>query len=591
MAIIKLTRQLANQIAAGEVVERPASVVKELVENSLDAEATRVEIDIEQGGSKLIRIVDNGLGIAQHDLQLALERHATSKIEKLADLEAILSFGFRGEALASMSAVSRLTLSSKPKTQQQAWRAYTQGRDMEVQLQPCAHPKGTTVEVADLFFNTPARRRFLKADKTEFSHIDEWLKRLSLVRKDVAFQLRHQGKVVRRYPVAQTPEAWQQRLQQVCGREFAQQAVEVACDHEKIKVLGYVQVHHQDKAPLQYMYVNGRIIRDRMLMHAVKQAHLNLQSDQSLSYILMLEIEPSEVDINVHPAKHEVRFHDTRSVHAFLVQALSSAIVQTAHVSPVSAQEKAPEVLNTVPNKEVTAVKQSLHHTDLPQHAERAHKAQSTSFKTSSASEHPTASQTTHRPQPFSYSVQDTVSAYKRLAHTQTEHKASEPLVLADQYFVHAIADALYVVPIQKAYRQVLDVELKDKIAEGLVAQPLLLPVSIELDARLVQGLEQHMFLLHKFGFFWKVKGKCVILLKVSHYLRHLDVSDFFVTWLTYLVEKKEAYSDAEGFVSILSQYVSDVSSIWQRWLNLPAETLDQRLAAGFHIPWCNFIK
>ncbi|MGB6135317.1 MAG: DNA mismatch repair endonuclease MutL, partial [Shewanella sp.] len=224
MAIELLPPQLANQIAAGEVVERPASVVKELVENSLDAGATRVEIDIDKGGSKLIRIRDNGMGIAKDELALALSRHATSKVHSLDDLEAILSFGFRGEALASISSVSRLTLTSKTAEQSEAWQAYAEGSQMDVKVTPAAHPQGSTIEVVDLFFNTPARRRFLKSDKTEFTHIDEWLKRIAMARSDIHFALTHNGKQVRQYRPANTDIQTQQRLAQICGRAFAEQA-------------------------------------------------------------------------------------------------------------------------------------------------------------------------------------------------------------------------------------------------------------------------------------------------------------------------------------------------------------------------------
>ncbi|MGL5668951.1 MAG: DNA mismatch repair endonuclease MutL, partial [Shewanella sp.] len=229
MGIQILPPQLANQIAAGEVVERPASVVKELVENSLDAGATRIDIEIDKGGSKLIKIRDNGSGIPKDELALALSRHATSKLHSLDDLEAILSFGFRGEALASISSVSRLTLTSRTAEQTEAWQAYAEGVDMAVKVMPAAHPVGSTIEVVDLFFNTPARRRFLKSDKTEFTHIDEWLKRIALVRGDIHFTLTHNGKTVRNYRPAMNEPQYLQRLTQVAGRQFADEALRVEC--------------------------------------------------------------------------------------------------------------------------------------------------------------------------------------------------------------------------------------------------------------------------------------------------------------------------------------------------------------------------
>ena len=240
MTIRILSPQLANQIAAGEVVERPASVVKELVENSLDAGATAITIDIEKGGSKLIRIRDNGCGISRDELELALSRHATSKIHQLEDLEQILSLGFRGEALASISSVSRLTLTSKPATQESAWQAIAEGRDMQVTIKPAAHPNGTSIDVVDLFFNTPARRRFLRSEKTEFAHIDELIKRLALSRFDVQWTLTHNGQAVRQLKAAQDQNTKEKRLLALCGRQFMANAVFVESSYDDMHLSGWV---------------------------------------------------------------------------------------------------------------------------------------------------------------------------------------------------------------------------------------------------------------------------------------------------------------------------------------------------------------
>lgn len=345
MPIQLLPPQLANQIAAGEVVERPASVVKELVENSLDAGATQLEIEIEKGGSKLIRIRDNGCGIAEQELVLALSRHATSKISTLADLEHIESLGFRGEALASISSVSRLTLTSKSIGQDNAWQAAAEGRDMAVQVRPAAHPQGTSIEVLDLFFNTPARRRFLRSDKTEFSHIDELIKRLALSRFDVGWLLNHNGQSVRRLPVADTVAARQKRLAALCGRSFAEQALWIESQYGQIKLTGWLlpAAACQQVAACQYSYVNGRMMRDKLLNHAIRQAYGDLlAAEQQPAFVLYLELDAAEVDVNVHPAKHEVRFHQARLVHDFVVQALADALVQTncavkATAAPLSA--------------------------------------------------------------------------------------------------------------------------------------------------------------------------------------------------------------------------------------------------------------
>lgn len=333
MPIQILPARLANQIAAGEVVERPASVVKELVENSLDAGATRIDIDIEKGGSRLIRIRDNGKGIPKDELSLALSRHATSKITTLDDLEAIVSLGFRGEALASISSVSRLTLTSRTEAQEEAWSAYAEGRDMEVQLKPAAHPVGTTLEVLDLFFNTPARRKFLRTEKTEFNHIDELIKRIALSRFDVAITLRHNGKIIRQYRAAQTDIQKERRLATACGSGFLQHALVVELAHGDLKLSGWVCSSQGARAQndIQYCYVNGRMMKDKLINHAIRQAYeSSLRADQYAAYVLYIDVDPHQVDVNVHPAKHEVRFHQARLVHDFIYQALQSALQQGA---------------------------------------------------------------------------------------------------------------------------------------------------------------------------------------------------------------------------------------------------------------------
>ncbi len=332
MPIQILPARLANQIAAGEVVERPASVVKELVENSLDAGATRIDIDIDKGGSRTIRIRDNGKGIVKDELGLALSRHATSKIASLDDLEAIVSLGFRGEALASISSVSRLTLTSRTQDQEEAWSAYAEGRDMDVQLKPAAHPVGTTLEVLDLFFNTPARRKFLRTEKTEFNHIDELLKRIALSRFDVAINLRHNGKLIRQYRASDTQVQKERRLAAVCGGPFLKHALAVELEHGDLKLSGWICNSHgaRPQNDIQYCYVNGRMMKDKLINHAIRQAYeSSLPSDLYAAYVLFIEVDPHQVDVNVHPAKHEVRFHQGRWVHDFIYQAIQSALQQS----------------------------------------------------------------------------------------------------------------------------------------------------------------------------------------------------------------------------------------------------------------------
>ena len=334
MSIQILSAQLANQIAAGEVVERPASIVKELVENSIDAGATKIDINIEQGGQKRITITDNGCGIVQDELALALSRHATSKITSIEDLAQIASLGFRGEALASISSVARLTLTSKPATQSEAWQVHCEGRDMDVIMNPAAHPDGSTVDVVDLFFNTPARRKFLKTHKTEFTHIDELIKRMALSHHEVAFKLTHNGKTIRQLPI----QSIEKRIDAICGKGFISDCVAVERDYQGIKVTSWLTkpMVHRTQNDAQYTFVNGRMMRDKLINHAVRQAYEGLIDSQYYpGYVLFIEVPYTDVDVNVHPAKHEVRFVNSRVVHDFLYQSLVDALNRSFTDNPV----------------------------------------------------------------------------------------------------------------------------------------------------------------------------------------------------------------------------------------------------------------
>lgn len=327
--IKKLTPRLANQIAAGEVVERPASVIKELIENSVDAGATVLEIEVEAGGIKLMRVRDNGCGISQDDLPLALSRHATSKIHVLDDLEAVGTLGFRGEALASVSSVSRLKLTSNDGESDSAWCAQTEGRDMEATLMPAAHPQGSTVEVRDLFFNTPARRKFMRTEKTEFSRIEDVIKRLALSRFELSFSLKNNGRVVHSWRSATTQAEQERRVAQICGPAFIEQSLFIDIEHTDLRLWGWVALptFSRSQADLQHFYVNGRAIKDRLVTHAVKQAYQDVMyHGRHPAYVLFLELNPANVDVNVHPTKHEVRFRDGRLVHDFLFRSLHKAL-------------------------------------------------------------------------------------------------------------------------------------------------------------------------------------------------------------------------------------------------------------------------
>jgi DNA mismatch repair protein MutL len=324
-----LSPRLANQIAAGEVVERPASVLKELVENALDSGARRVDVEVEQGGARLIRVRDDGVGIPEAELPLALSRHATSKIATLDDLEAVVSLGFRGEALASISSVSRLTLTSRTEEQEAASRVEVEGRDMDARVSPAAHPVGTTVEVRDLFFNTPARRKFLRTEKTEFGHVEEVLRRQALGRFDTGFTLRHNQKVVHSLRPAETELDHERRVGSLCGQKFIDNAVVIDAEATGLRLRGWVALptFSRSQSDLQYFFVNDRVIRDRLVAHAVRQAYRDvLYNNRHPAFVLYLELDPANVDVNVHPTKHEVRFRDGRLVHDFIFRTLHRAL-------------------------------------------------------------------------------------------------------------------------------------------------------------------------------------------------------------------------------------------------------------------------
>ena len=317
-----LNPALANQIAAGEVIERPASVVKELLENSIDAGATELIIRVEQGGSTLIEIMDNGRGIHAEDLPLAVMRHATSKIQTAEDLHAIVSLGFRGEALASIAAVSRLTLTSSQADDGIGYQVEVNGTAFDHQeIQAVAAPKGTHIRVQDLFFNVPARRKFLKKPGTEFGHIEEIVRRLALTHFDIRFVLEHNQSIKLNLPIADSGELRFQRVQQLLGRAFTENAYWMDADSINMRLTGWLG-HPSDaraQADLQYVYVNGRIVKDKTISHALRMAYDGiLHGHQHAGYLLFLEVDPENIDVNVHPTKHEIRFLNQREVHEFV---------------------------------------------------------------------------------------------------------------------------------------------------------------------------------------------------------------------------------------------------------------------------------
>lgn len=550
---------LANQIAAGEVVERPSSVVKELVENSLDAGADRVEIDIDKGGAKLIRIRDNGGGVAKDELVLALSRHATSKVATLDDLEGINSLGFRGEALASISSVSRLTFTSRTAEQSEAWQAQAEGREMSVTVKPAAHPVGTTVEVVDLFFNTPARRKFMRSEKTEFAHIDELVRRIALSRFDVTLILRHNGKVVRQYKAANTVAEQERRLAAVCGSPFMHHALAVESEHSDVRLWGWLATPAgaRPQNDLQYTYVNGRMMRDKLINHAIRQAYDELlPADRFAAYVLYIELDPRQVDVNVHPAKHEVRFHQARLIHDFIFQALFTALRQPGATSDESDQPLA-ETLVELP---VSAP------IEYPGQAPRAewygaehnYRAPAREVREGSGAGRPGNYQPPEPPSREAMrgmgallttlpTVQDTPLAETETAPAAVAAKAGawRALTLVEQAYLLLERDnRLALLSLVRAERLLLRHWLLETWGQGLAAQPLLLPVSFKLPKNLVALVETQERLLKRMGLELKSGGRdTMILTRVPALLRQTDL----VRLLPELLQLIESGSDSDA--------------------------------------------
>ncbi|MFZ9127958.1 MAG: DNA mismatch repair endonuclease MutL [Pseudomonadales bacterium] len=330
--IQRLSPRLANQIAAGEVVERPASVIKELLENALDAEATRIDIVLEAGGSKRMLVRDNGRGVPADDLKLALERHATSKISEQEDLEGIATLGFRGEALASIASVSKLVMTSNASDEKAGWCVRSAGESMQSELSPAAHPRGTTVDVEDLFYNTPARRKFLRTEKTELARIEDIVRKISLSHPKVQLSLTHQGKVVRQYAAAMSMNERELRVKQALGPAFIEAAMYFEEERGGMRLSGWVATprYSRSQADQQYFFVNGRSIRDKVLSHAVRQGYQDvLHYGRHPAYVIFFELDPRHVDVNVHPTKHEVRFRESRGVHDFIFSTIHQVLAKS----------------------------------------------------------------------------------------------------------------------------------------------------------------------------------------------------------------------------------------------------------------------
>ncbi|MBU0654858.1 MAG: DNA mismatch repair endonuclease MutL [Gammaproteobacteria bacterium] len=496
MPIRQLPTHLINQIAAGEVVERPASVVKELLENALDAGATRIEVNIEQGGGKRIRIRDNGSGIPRDELMLALSRHATSKISTLDDLEQVRSLGFRGEALPSIASVSRLVLSSRHADAEQGWKLFGDGQEVFDEPEPVAHATGTTVDVADLFFNTPARRKFLKAEKTEFGHIEDMLRKIALSRFDVAFELNHNQKNTLRLRPSDDRSGAERRIADICGSAFAEQSLYLDYEAAGLRLWGWVGLptFSRSQADLQYFYVNGRNVRDRLITHAVKQAYQDVMyHGRHPAFVLFLELNPQLVDVNAHPTKQEVRFREGRLVHDFLFRTLHQGLADIrpgdAAGAPTHVPAQAPDTPhpNLPPQGGKEQETPSYRPTYQPQHQQR-----------------------------LQMPVREQMGVYQQLYKPVTEPAAAPPEIPADEipplgyaiaqlhgiYILAQNASGLVVVDMHAAHERITYEYLKQSMAEDAIrSQPLLVPASLNVSRKEADYAERHADTFQSLGF------------------------------------------------------------------------------------------
>jgi len=514
MPIRQLPNHLVNQIAAGEVVERPASVVKELVENSLDAGAQSVQVDIVAGGQKLIRIRDDGQGIARNELGLALSRHATSKIESLEDLEAVVSLGFRGEALPSIASVARLELTSRIPDADSAWTIQADGGALSDPM-PAAHPQGTTVEVHDLFYNTPARRRFLRTERTEFGHIEKWLRRLALSRPDVAFGLTHNRRSVFSLAAAGDRDAGRQRVAKICGESFAEQCIYIEREVEGIALAGWIGLptFNRSQPDLQYWFVNGRSVNDKTLAHAARHAYRDvLFHGRYPAYVLSLTMDPTGVDANAHPAKHEVRFRDGRRVHGVVSQAIETALGDTRpgghNVTPI------PMTRDAVFGQDSMA---------LP-----------------------------WRPSP--QAVRETMSVYHAMATAPSPRSEPEPrddvpplgfaiAQLGGVYILAENREGLVLVDMHAAHERIVYEKLKQGFDDrGLVRQPLLVPETVAVAESEADLVEESADALEKLGIVVDRSGPTTLIVReVPALLRGADVESLLRDVLADLAESGQS--------------------------------------------------
>ena len=480
-----LPDQLISQIAAGEVVERPASALKEMLENSLDAQSTEVKVSLVQGGTKQLRVADNGVGIEETDLALALIRHATSKINSLEDLESVASLGFRGEALASIASVSRTQIVSRARAAKHAWVIHSNGSEVST-LEPSALDAGTIIEVNDLYFNTPARRKFLKREATEFGHCEEAYTRVALSRPDVAFTLEHNGRIISRYTVSEPSK----RFKEVLGAEFASETIAVDDEAAGLRFWGVAAkpTFNRGRRDTQYVYINGRFVRDKLVSHAIRQAYQDvLHHDRHPAYVLFLELDPNLVDVNVHPAKTEVRFRDGQAIHRFIFHALNKVLAMPTGDSNAATAGQAqfnPFASQSAPSQSCS--------TQSPSHPYPKHQSQinllanqTPDFYQKLYGDISPAGNTGANQSSFE-SSEKRIDSVLSSSENRSEQEYPLGFALGQVHGIYVLAQnaqGLVVVDMHAAHERIMYEQLKDSLDDKVVAmQPLLIPVSFNAD-------------------------------------------------------------------------------------------------------------
>ncbi len=521
MSIKQLPSHLINQIAAGEVVERPSSVLKELAENALDAKASEIIIDIEQGGLKRIRIRDNGMGIPKDELALALSRHATSKIASLDDLEHVTSLGFRGEALPSIASVSRMTLTSRSKNAEQAWSVAETANEDSIDPEPISHPVGTTIEVRDLFYNTPARRKFLKTERTEYKHLEDVVKKIALSRFDTAIELRHNQKTTLTLHPANTQSEADKRVALITGSAFIEQSLYFDFEAAGMRLWGWVGLptFSRSQADLQYFYVNNRIIKDRVVTHAIRQSYRDvLYHGRHPAYVLFMELDPENVDVNAHPTKHEVRFREARSVHDFLYRTIHQAL---ADVRPDTDSAMQPTERPELPNQSQQSPYQPQQgRLGMPVNEQLA------TYRQLGQTSPPS---TTHSIPTSSGSLQSVSSTSLPI---QTKDDADVPplgYALAQLHGIYILAEnanGLVVVDMHAAHERITYESLKNSHTDDAIrAQPLLVPLVISVSEKEASFAEEHEETFTQLGFgINRLEAEKIVIRATPTLLRGADI-------------------------------------------------------------------